>query len=327
MISVTVLCGGFGAARFLSGLRSLPDVELTCVVNTADDLVYEGLAVSPDLDTVTYALAGQFDEDRGWGLIGDTFHNAAALRRFGSGWFAVGDADLATHLTRTGLLAAGATLAQATDRIAQDLGVSARVLPMTDDPVRTVVVSAGRRMPLQEYLVRHRAAVSVEAVEYDGLAEAAAGPGVLAAIHHADLVVIAPSNPVASIEPILTLPGVRDAIAGRADRAVAVTPVVSGRAPTTPAERSRAKARAAFMKARGDAHLATEVARSYAGLVRGFVLDARDAVEAAAIETMGMQVSLADTLAPFPRRPTFALAVVRFGLSNDRLQVGVKGAD
>ena len=326
MISVTVLCGGFGAARFLSGLRVLPDVQLTCVVNTADDLVYEGLAVSPDLDTVTYALAGQFDEERGWGLVGDTFHNAAALARFGSGWFAIGDTDLATHLTRTGLLAEGATLSQAADRITQAFGVTARVLPMSDDRVRTVVVSAGRRMPLQEYLVKERAAVPVDAVEYDGLAQAAAAPGVLAAIDDADLVVIAPSNPVASIEPILTLPGVRNAIAARADRAVAVTPVVSGQPPTATPERSRATARAAFMESRGRAHLATEVARAYVGLVRGFILDRRDDSEGEAIEAMGMEVALADTLAPLPRRPAFARSVLRFGLSDDRLEVRTNGA-
>lgn len=315
MRSVTVLCGGFGAARFLSGLRMVDGIDLTCVVNTADDLVYEGLCVSPDLDTVTYALAGRFDEDRGWGLTGDTFRSASALRRYGSGWFAVGDADLATNLIRTGILAAGGTLSAAAARIASALGVAARVLPMSDDPVRTVVVTDGGRLPFQEYLVEHRAAPPVTAVDHDGLDTAAAAPGVVAAVAGADLVVIAPSNPVASIGPILGLPGVRDALASRRGTAVAVTPVVSAQPPTTTPERSRAGVRAAFMAARGRAHDATDVAAGYTDVVRGFVLDRRDSGQASEIEALGVDVLLADTLAPLRERPGLAGAVVEFGLA------------
>lgn len=314
MPSVTVLCGGFGAARFLSGLRRVAGVDLTCVVNTADDLVYEGLSVSPDLDTVAYALAGNFDEDRGWGLVGDTFCNAEALQRFGSGWFGIGDADLATHLVRTAVLAGGGTLSDATARLAEAMGVGIRVLPMSDDPVRTVVDTPEGRLPFQEYLVKHRATPPVLAVDHDGLADARPAPGVLDAIAEADLVVIAPSNPVASIGPILALPGVRAAVAARRASAVAVTPVVSGQPPVTPPEQGRAKVRAAFMGARGLGHGATEVAAGYAELVARFVLDRRDSAEATAIENLGLEVLLADTLAPPLERAGLAKAVVEFGL-------------
>ena len=157
MRRVAVLCGGFGAARFLDGLRRVPDVELTCIANTADDLEYAGVHVSPDVDTVTYALAGIFDEQRGFGVVGDTFRNAEALRRYGSGWFAVGDVDLATSLRRTGLLRAGATLSEATADLARGLQLDAAVVPMSDDPVRTMVVTDEGRLPFQEYLVARRA--------------------------------------------------------------------------------------------------------------------------------------------------------------------------
>lgn len=305
---VTVLCGGFGAARFLSGLRQMPDVQLTCVVNTADDLSYAGLHVSPDVDTVSYALAGRFDEGRGWGLVGDTFHNQAAQRRYGGGWFGIGDQDLATHLRRTDLLAAGATLTEAVADLARSLGVMATVLPMSDDPVRTVVVSPdGDRFPFQEYLVKHRAGPAVAAVEHTGLDVARPAPGVVPAIAGADLVVIAPSSPVASVGPILALPGVREAVTASRDNAVAVTPIVTAQAPSTPPERGRAIVRQAFMAARGLPHSATAVAQAYAATVATFVLDHRDAAEQPAIEALGLTVLLADTLAP----PALARAVLQ----------------
>lgn len=307
---VTVLCGGFGAARFLGGLRQL-SAELTCVVNTADDLTYAGLHVSPDIDTICYALAGRYDEERGWGLTGDTFRNAEALRRYGAGWFAVGDEDLATHLRRTALLRAGASLSEATADLARSLGLAARVLPMTDDPVRTVVGTDEGRLSFQDWLVGHRAAPPVRSVEHEGAEVARAAPGVLEALGRADLVVLAPSNPVQSVGPILALPGVREALAPRPT--VAVTPVVSGRPPAAGPERSRAHVRAAFMAARGLAHRATEVARCYLGLVDGFVLDEADEAEREEIEALGVAVLLADTLAPPPGRPALARAVLDFG--------------
>jgi LPPG:FO 2-phospho-L-lactate transferase len=309
---ITVLCGGFGAARFLTGLVQV-EADVTCVVNTADDLEYEGLHVSPDVDTVCYALAGRFDEERGWGLRGDSFRNAGALRRYGSGWFAVGDEDLATHLRRTFLLRAGATLTEATADLAGTLGVPARVLPMSDDPVRTRVITADGALSFQDFLVRHRARPRVRGVELVGADDAKPAPGVIDAVRDADLVIVAPSNPVASITPILGLPGVAAALADRPGPTVAVTPVVSGQPPATLPERSRAHVRAAFMASRGLEHRALSVARVYRRHVDGFVLDHRDAGEQPAIEALGIHVLLADTLARPAARPALAAAVVRFG--------------
>ena len=307
---VAVLCGGFGAARFLDGLRRIPGVALTCIANTADDLDYAGVHVSPDVDTVSYALAGVFDEQRGFGVVGDTFRNAEALRRYGWGWFAVGDVDLATSLRRTDLLRAGATLSEATADLARGLGLEAAVMPMSDGPVRTKVVTDEGRLAFQEYLVARRAQPKVLAVEHDGLAAAQPAPGVLPALAETDLVILAPSSPVASLAPILGLPGVRAAVA--AAKAVAVSPVVSGVAPATPPEQSRARVREAFMASAGLAHAATAVAGVYADLVDGFVLDERDAAEADGIRSLGVDVLTADTLAVGPGRVVLAETVLGF---------------
>ena len=311
MRRVAVLCGGFGAARFLDGLRRVPDLELTCIVNTADDLEYAGVHVSPDVDTVTYALAGLFDETRGFGVVGDTFRNAAGLRRYGSGWFAVGDADLATSLRRTERLRAGASLSDATAELARGLGVGASVVPMSDDPVRTVVVTDEGRLPFQEYLVARRAQPAVRGVEHDGLAAARPAPAVMPVLAGADLVILAPSSPVASLGPILGLAGVRTALG--AARVVAVSPVVSGRAPATPPEQGRAKVRAAFLAAAGLAHTATAVAGLYTDIADAFVLDERDAAEADAIGSLGIDVITADTLAAGAGRVALAEAVLAAG--------------
>ena len=308
MVRVAVLCGGFGAARFVDGLRRVPGVALTCIANTADDLDYAGVHVSPDVDTVSYALAGLFDEQRGFGIVGDTFRNAEALRRFGLGWFSVGDTDLATSLRRTDLLRAGATLSEATADLARGLGLEAAVVPMSDDPVRTVVVTDEGRLAFQEYLVARRAQPRVVAVEHDGLSGAQPAPAVLPALAEADLVILAPSSPVASLAPILGLAGVRKAV-GEA-RAVAISPVVSGVAPVTAPEQSRARVRAAFMTAAGLAHTATAVAGLYADILDGFVLDERDAGEADAVRALGVDVLPADTLATGAGRVALAEAVL-----------------
>jgi LPPG:FO 2-phospho-L-lactate transferase len=307
-VRVAVLCGGFGAARFVDGLRRVSGVALTCIANTADDLDYAGVHVSPDVDTVSYALAGLFDEQRGFGIVGDTFRNAEALRRYGLGWFAVGDIDLATSLRRTDLLRAGASLSEATADLARGLGLDAAVVPMSDDPVRTVVVTDEGRLPFQEYLVARRARPKVLAVEQDGLATARPAPAVLPALAEADLVILGPSSPVASLAPILGLPGVREAV-GQAT-AVAITPVVSGVAPATPPEQSRARVREAFMASAGLPHTATAVAGLYAGIVDRFVLDGRDGAEADAVRALGLDVLLADTLASGAGRVAFAEAVL-----------------
>jgi LPPG:FO 2-phospho-L-lactate transferase len=316
---ITVLCGGFGAARFLDGLRGRA-AELCCIGNTADDLEWLGLHVSPDLDSVLYALAGCFDEERGWGLRGDTFRCNAALARHGADWFHVGDQDLAQHLERARLLREAHTLSEATAHLAAAWRLAARLLPMSDAPVRTIVTTDAGTLTLQEYLVRHHAQPRVLAVDHAGLEVAAPAPGVLAAIASAELVVLAPSNPVSSLGPILALPGVREALASRGGGTVAVTPVVSGREPSTPPEQGRARVRAAFMEARGLVHRAAAVAGLYAGLVDGFVLDERDASQAAEIAALGMRVLCADTLAPSPDgRTRLADSVLAFaGTLRDR---------
>ena len=309
--SLAVLCGGFGAARFVGGLAAVT-ARLCCIVNTADDLDHLGLHISPDVDSVCYALAGRFDEAQGWGLVGDTFHAVDALARYGQGWFRIGDEDLAFSLLRTARLRRGATLSQATARLADDLGVTATVLPMSDDPVRTVVDTDAGTLEFQEYIVGHRAKPRLRQVRYRGLAAARPAPGVIAALEEADVVVIAPSSPVASITPILSLPGVLDALLRRRGPTVSVTPVVSGCAPAHPPEQSRAHVRAALMRCVGLDHRAATVAGLYAPFLDGFVLDRRDAKESAEIEALGLAVLLADTLAEPPRRAALAAAVLEF---------------
>ena len=237
---ITVLCGGVGAARFLAGLVQVVDPsEITAVVNTADDVVLHGLHVSPDLDTVTYTLAGAINPETGWGLAGETWAAMESLERYdGATWFRLGDKDLATHLYRTQRLRDGATLGAVTAEIASAWGLALRLLPVTDDRLETRVTVAGEgEIGFQEYFVQRRHAVAVEAVRFAGADEARPGPGVLDAIGEAPVVVIAPSNPIVSIGPLLAVPGVREALAGRSDRVVAVSPIVAGAALKGPADR------------------------------------------------------------------------------------------
>ena len=318
---VAVLCGGFGAARFVPSVAGAAG-EVCCIVNTADDLDHLGLHISPDVDSVCYALAGRFDEARGFGLVGDTFRVVDALARHGEGWFRVGDQDLAFSLLRTARLRRGVTLSEATARLAGDLGVDVAVLPMSDDPVRTVVHTDLGTLEFQDYLVRRRAEPTVRAVEYRGLASAEPGPRVLPVLRSADVVLIAPSSPVASITPILSLPGVVEALRDRSGATVAVTPVVSGRLPASAPERGRSAVRSAFMHSLGLAHNSVEVARLYASFLDGFVLDERDAEQAPQIEALGLRVLLADTLASREARPALAEAVLRFAASLVSAPVG-----
>jgi LPPG:FO 2-phospho-L-lactate transferase len=318
---ITVLCGGFGAARFLTGLRQAT-ADLCCVVNTGDDLDYLGLHVAPDVDSVLYALAGCFDEERGWGVRGDTFRCNAALALYGDDWFHVGDEDLALHLKRTALLQSGRSLSEVTAILAGRWGLNARVLPMSDDPVRTVIVSEEGRLSLQEYVVARQAAPRVNAVDYEGAPQARPAPGVLDALETADVVLVAPSNPVSSIGPILALPGVREALRRRRRPTVAVAPVVRRQQPVTAAERGRARVRAALMGARGLAHTSTAVACSYRGLIDGFVLDRRDASERDEIASFGMAVLLADTLATGAGRAELAAQLLQFATTLDSPRSG-----
>jgi LPPG:FO 2-phospho-L-lactate transferase len=285
---VVALSGGVGGARFLDGLAcALPrDASaLTAVVNTGDDFVHLGLHVAPDLDTVMYTLAGLADVARGWGLAGETFAGLEMVRRYGGAdWFALGDRDLATHLLRTDALRAGATLTDVTARLCSALGIGARVLPMADGACRTMIetVSDGT-LAFQEWFVRRRAQPVVRAVRFDG--RPAPAPGVIAAIDACDVVLVGPSNPYVSIDPIVSLPGVREALARKP--VVAVSPIVGGHAVKGPlAEMIPALA--------GEAPTAGAVARHYGGLLAGVVVERGDEASVAGVPVYATATVMGD---------------------------------
>ena len=234
---ITVLTGGTGGAKFVAGLASVVPVrELTVIVNTGDDLTWWGLHVSPDLDSITYALAGMLSRERGWGVEGDSFRCLEAMRQMGApAWFQLGDRDLATHLRRTELLSANRCLSAATSEIARSLGVQARILPMSDDHVETRVMTADGELSFQEYFVRERYQVAVRGVRFDGAEQARPAPTVLEAIAQAEAVILAPSNPITSIGPILAVPGIRQALARTRAPVAAISPIVAGAAVSGPA--------------------------------------------------------------------------------------------
>ena len=276
---VVVLGGGTGASRLAAGLERLGLLERSLVVvNVADDLEVHGLAVWPDLDTVVYRLAARLDRARGWGLEGDTTVVLDELRRLGAAaWFTIGDRDLATHVARTALLREGRTPTEVAHALCTAHGLPPRVVPVSEDPVRTrVALAGGEEVAFQTYHVRLRARPAATAVRYDGLATARPAPGVLDALRRARLVVLAASSPVASVLPMLGTPGVRGALGGRSGGTAAVTPVVLG-VPPGPAMRHRALTRQQLLGALGTAHAPHAVAALYAGLIDAFVVDAVDA--------------------------------------------------
>jgi LPPG:FO 2-phospho-L-lactate transferase len=291
---LVALAGGVGAAKFLRGLLRVHDPDGVVVVgNTGDDLRMHGLAVSPDLDSVAYTLAGLADEERGWGLAGETWNVREALVRLGEpGWFALGDRDIATHLLRTRLLTEGATLSQTTAELCRRLGVPVRLLPMSDQRVETRVEVDGPDGPLdlgfQEYWVGRQARDPVRRVHFAGVEDARPAPGVLESIAAASGIVLCPSNPVVSIAPILAVPGVRAAIQAAPCRVVAVTPIVGG-APVRGMADKLLPAWGAEVSARG-------VAGLYAGLADAFVLDAVDADQAGAVADLGLEPVVVPTL-------------------------------
>ena len=291
---LVALAGGVGAARFLRGLiRAHPPTDLLVVVNTGDDLRLHGLAVSPDLDSVAYTLAGVADEQRGWGLAGETWNLRDALARLGEPvWFALGDRDVATHLLRTRLLGEGAPLSQATAELCGRLGVPARLLPMSDDPVTTMVEVDGpdgpQELHFQEWWVGRQAVDPVRRVRFAGADRARPAPGLLEALAGAAGIVLCPSNPVVSISPILALPGVREAIGAARCRTVAISPIVGGAPVRGMADR--------LLPAWGVEVSARGVAGLYAGLVDAFVLDQVDAAEADDVRRLGMDAIVAPTV-------------------------------
>lgn len=288
-MKITALAGGVGGAKLLVGLQRLAGRDLTAIVNTADDSVIYSVHVSPDIDIVTYWLAGLADTERGWGLRDDTFRIVEGLGALGeANWFSLGDRDFATCLLRTERMRAGQSLTSITDEIARALGVEARILPMSDDPVRTMIhTSDGRTLAFQEYFVKERTAPEVERVELRGIADAKPAPGVIEAITSAEIAILCPSNPFLSLAPILGLPGVRSAIVSHPKVAV-VSPIVGGAAIKGPADR--------LMRKLGGGSSAANVAALYADLCDLFVFDESDAAELPAIERLGPSSLATDTL-------------------------------
>lgn len=286
---LVALAGGVGAAKLLAGLASVVDsAEITAVVNTGDDLVLHGLHISPDIDSVTYALAGLDNKTTGWGMAGETWTVAESLKTLGGvSWFQLGDRDLATHLFRTQRLAEGATLSQVTAELTAARGVAARLVPMSDDPVRTWVTLAepppgeDAEVAFQDYFVRLGHAVAVASLRFAGAEEARAAPGVLDAISGAELVICCPSNPIVSIGPILAVPGIQPALEARRDAVVAVSPIVAGAALKGPADR--------LLRELGHEASALGVARLYARWVGTLVIDEADAALGSDIEALGMR--------------------------------------
>ena len=301
---ITVLAGGVGAARFLEGLcRAADPADVTAICNVGDDFEWHGLHVSPDIDTVIYTLAG-LEGELGWGVRGDTRAALDELAELGEEpWFQIGDRDLATHVWRTERLRAGRRLSEVTADLARLRGLELALLPVTDDPHPTVVITPDGPLDFQDYFVRGRASAEVVGIEFARAASAKPAPGVLDALGDADVVIVAPSNPFVSIEPILVVHGVSEAVRDTSAPVVAVSPIVGGEAVKGPA--------AAMMRTLGHEVSALGVARLYAGLVDVFVLDAVDGALAPAVEQLGMRAVVTDTMMTGPeRRLALARAVL-----------------
>lgn len=284
---IVVLAGGHGGAKLAAGMAALIGERLTVVTNTGDDLELWGLTISPDTDSVMYRLAGLIDRVQGWGVAGDTGATIEALRGFGiDPWFHLGDRDMATHLLRTELVRGGATLTDATRSLTRGLGIDATVLPMCDEPVRTIVSTPEGELEFQDYFVRRRCQPVVTGLRLAGASDARPTAAVRSALGDADLVIIGPSNPVASIEPILTvLDGLADPM-----RTLVVSPVIGQRAIKGPT--------VAMMRSLGMDPSATGVARHYAGRASTFILDEADGPQRDAVEAAGYRVLMTDTLMP-----------------------------
>ena len=288
-MKVALLAGGTGGTKLAHGFAMLePSVELSVIANVADDLELHGLHVSPDIDALLYTLAALIDAERGWGVANDTYSAHAIFARYGEPvWFTLGDADLATHVTRTRLLSEGRSLTDATATMAASLGIGSRILPATDERCRTIVLTDDGPLEFQEYFVRHRQDPDVRGVRLDGIEDARPTPAVLAAIGDADLLVIGPSNPIVSIGPILALAGVREAILA-VPRRVGLSPIIGGRALKGPAAR--------MLASLGHEPSAVGVARIYADLLTHWVIDATDAELGPRVRESGVEPVVLDTI-------------------------------
>ncbi len=287
---IVVLAGGVGAARFLQGLvQVVPQEEITVIVNTGDDRDFYGLRVSPDSDIVTYTLAGIVDETHGWGIRNDTYNTMPQLTQYGNeDWFMLGDRDLATHIHRTSLLRQGKTLSEVADNIRTHLGVSVRILPMSDAPIATHVKTPAGLLHFQEYMVQRHTTDEVQDVVFVGAKEAKPAPGVLDALKTADAILIAPSNPIVSIGSILSVPGIHDVLHEVSGMVVAVSPIIAGAPIKGPAD-----------KLMSGLHMdvsAVGVARSYRDFLDVMVIDEQDRNLESAIEDLGIPVVVTDTI-------------------------------
>ncbi len=287
---VLALAGGVGGAKLALGLtKILPPERLVIVVNTGDDEEFHGLHVSPDLDTMTYTLSGLYNQETGWGMSGDSFNTLGMLNRLGSDtWFNLGDLDFAMHIRRTELLRRGATLSEVTAELTGRLGIQHSVIPMSDDPVRTVLDTDAGTLAMQEYFVRYRAEPKVNAIRYVGAAAAKPSPAFANALQEGETIIFCPSNPYLSVAPIMAIPGVRDAIAARSGNRIAVSPIVGGAAVRGPAGK--------IMAELGGTVSSVGVAREYRDLCDILVVDSQDADLADDISREGIHPAVTDTI-------------------------------
>ncbi len=287
---ITALAGGVGAARFLTGLVKLvKEEDVSVIVNTGDDIDMFGLHVSPDIDIVAYTLAGIVDEEKGWGIKGDTFQCLEMIKKLGlETWFNLGDKDFATHIFRTNLLNKGFTLSQVTDQICHTLGLKVTILPMTDDKFETWIKIEEGLIHFEEYFVKRQAKDKVLAVEFVGAAQAKPSPKVVNSIIDAERVVICPSNPIVSIGTILSVNGIRDALKETDARVVGVSPIVAGAPIKGPADK--------LLRGLGFGVSAFSVAKLYADFLDTYVIDIRDVEEKSRIEQLGIKVKMTDTV-------------------------------
>jgi LPPG:FO 2-phospho-L-lactate transferase len=287
---ITTLAGGVGAAKFLTGLsRIVKEEDLSVIVNTGDDIELFGLHISPDVDIVTYTLAGIVDETKGWGVMGDTFQCLEMLKAYGfDTWFGLGDRDLATHLYRTESLKKGQTLTQITKEISSVLCIKTKILPMTDDMFETRVTTSEGSFHFEEYFVRRQAKDEVLGIEFVGVATAKPAPGVLDAILDAKIVVVCPSNPIASISTILAVDGVRDALKRTNARVVGISPIVAGIPIKGPADK--------MLRGLDFEVSAYGVAKLYSDFLDTFVIDTKDTELKSRVENLGVKVKTTNTV-------------------------------